>query len=164
MTKHPNKATTAASKSSELLRVALNHSRNGNGAGHLFSRLASRTAQLAGKPVTFLIAVAVVLGWAVSGPLFGFSDTWQLVINTSTTIITFLMVFLIQNTQNRDTLALQLKLAELIIAMRGAKDDLATAEDLSEEDLERLHETYRQRAEEALGHLERRRDRLKRAS
>ena len=87
--------------------------------------------------------------------MFGFSDTWQLVINTSTTIVTFLMVFLIQNTQNRDTLALQLKLAELIIAMQGAKNKLATAEDLSEEDLERLHENYRKRAEETLSSLER---------
>ena len=95
--------------------------------------------------------------WAISGPFFGFSDTWQLVINTSTTIVTFLMVFLIQNTQNRDTLALQLKLAELIIAMDGAKNKIATAEDLCEEDLERLHETYRKRAEETLGHLERKR-------
>ena len=87
----------------------------------MFTEFASRTAQLAGKPLTFLIAVAVVLVWAVSGPFFGFSDTWQLVINTATTIVTFLMVFLIQNTQNRDTLALQLKLAELIIAMHGAR-------------------------------------------
>jgi low affinity Fe/Cu permease len=153
----------AALKSSEALRDALCQLGNGNGASHLFSRLASRTAHLAGKPVTFLIAVAVVLGWAISGPFFGFSDTWQLVINTSTTIVTFLMVFLIQNTQNRDTLALQLKLAELIIAMRGAKDDLATAEDLSEEDLESLHETYRNRADETLGHLEQRRGQLKKA-
>jgi low affinity Fe/Cu permease len=153
-------------QSSEALRDALVRSgnANNNGASHLFSQLASRTAHLAGKPLTFLLAVAVVLGWAISGPVFGFSDTWQLVINTSTTIITFLMVFLIQNTQNRDTLALQLKLAELIIAMRGAKDDLATAEDLSEEDLERLHETYRKRADETLGHLERRRGELKKAS
>jgi low affinity Fe/Cu permease len=162
MTTRRNKTTSAASKSAEAnssdaVRAAIARSSNGNGASHLFSQLASRTAHLAGKPVTFLIAVAVVLGWAVSGPFFGFSDTWQLVINTSTTIITFLMVFLIQNTQNRDTLALQLKLAELIIAMRGAKDDLATAEDMSEEDLESLHQTYRKRADETLGHLERRR-------
>ena len=134
---------------------------NGNGAGQLFSHLASRTAHLAGKPLTFLIAVAVVLAWAVSGPFFGFSDTWQLVINTSTTIVTFLMVFLIQNTQNRDTLALQLKLAELIIAMHGAKNKLATAEDLSEEDLERLHETIAS-ARRRRSHLERRRGQLKR--
>jgi low affinity Fe/Cu permease len=163
MTTRRNKAASASFKSPEALREALGRLGNGNGAGHLFSRLASRTAHLAGKPVTFLIAVAVVLGWAISGPFFGFSDTWQLVINTSTTIITFLMVFLIQNTQNRDTLALQLKLAELIIAIRGAKDDLATAEDLSEEDLESLHETYRKRADETLGHLERRRGELKKA-
>ena len=102
-----------------------------------FLRLACATAHLAGKPLTFLIAVALVLAWALSGPLFGYSDTWQLVINTSTTIVTFLMVFLIQHTQNRDTLALQLKLAELIIAVEGAENRLATAEDLSEEDLER---------------------------
>ena len=125
---------------------------------------ASRTAHLAGKPLTFLIAVAVVLAWAISGPFFGFSDTWQLVINTSTTIVTFLMVFLIQNTQNRDTLALQLKLAELIIAMHGAKNKIATAEDLSEEDLERLHESYRKRAEETLDHLDRRGAQDKKAS
>ena len=123
----------------------------------MFSQLATRTAQLAGKPLIFLIAVAVVLAWAISGPFFGFSDTWQLVINTSTTIVTFLMVFLIQNTQNRDTLALQLKLAELIITMDGAKNKIATAEDLCEEDLERLHETYRKRADETLDHLQRKR-------
>ena len=85
-------------------------------------------------------------------------------INTSTTIVTFLMVFLIQNTQNRDTMALQLKLSELIIAVQGAKNNIATAEDLSEEDLERLHEDYRKRAEETLDHLERRRSQLKKAS
>ena len=106
----------------------------------------------------------MVLVWAVSGPFFGFSDTWQLVINTSTTIVTFLMVFLIQNTQNRDTLALQLKLAELIIAVQGAKNKIATAEDLSEEDLERLHENYRKRAEETLAHLERKRGQRRAAS
>jgi low affinity Fe/Cu permease len=86
---------------------------------------------------------------AVSGPLFGFSDTWQLVVNTATTIVTFLMVFLIQNTQNRDTLALQIKLADLIIAMRGTHNDMATAEELSDADLEALHAEYRRRAEHA---------------
>ena len=130
---------------------------NNDGAAHVFAQVASRTAHLAGKPITFLIAFAVVLIWAVSGPFFGFSDTWQLVINTSTTIVTFLMVFLIQNTQNRDTLAVQLKLAELIITAQGAKNKLATAEDLSEEDLERLHEAYRKQADATLDRLERRR-------
>jgi low affinity Fe/Cu permease len=172
MRKRRNKAASPGPKSSDTLgraprdaKATISRSGNGNGVGAKFSHLATRAAQLAGKPATFLIAAAVVLAWAISGPLFGFSDTWQLVINTSTTIITFLMVFLIQNTQNRDTLALQLKLAELILAVEGAKNRLATAEDLSEEDLERLHETYRKRAEQALGHLERRRDsQLKKAS
>jgi low affinity Fe/Cu permease len=130
---------------------------NANGGSQLFARAATAMAHMAGKPVTFLTAVALVVIWAASGPLFGFSDTWQLVINTSTTIITFLMVFLIQNTQNRDTLALQVKLAELIIAAQGAKNMMATVEDLCEEDLEHLHEEYRKRAEETLAHLERKR-------
>jgi low affinity Fe/Cu permease len=123
----------------------------------LFSDLACATARFAGRPSAFLGAVAVVAIWALSGPLFGYSDTWQLVINTSTTIVTFLMVFLIQHTQNRDTLALQVKLAELIIAMRDAEDQMATVEDLSEEELERLHQVYRERAEQTLHHLSRRR-------
>jgi low affinity Fe/Cu permease len=130
-----------------------------------FSIAACETARLAGKPLTFLAATLAVVIWASSGPFFGYSDTWQLVINTSTTIITFLMVFLVQHTQNRDTLALQLKLAELIIAAQGAENRLATAEDMSEEDLERLHETFRNQADETLTHLKRRRDEsLKRAS
>ena len=130
-----------------------------------FTRFAQFTARAAGRPIAFLTASAIVVVWAVTGPLFDYNEAWQLVINTGTTIVTFLMVFLIQNTQNRDTLALQLKLAELIIAVRGAKNDIAVAEDLSEEELERLHESYRKRAEEALGHLERRRSgALKKAS
>jgi low affinity Fe/Cu permease len=103
--------------------------------GH-FARVASN---IAGKPTAFLIAVAVVLVWAITGPLFGFSDTWQLVINTGTTIVTFLMVFLIQNTQNRDQLAMQIKLAELIVAMKGAHNQVALAEEMSDEELEKLH-------------------------
>jgi low affinity Fe/Cu permease len=99
----------------------------------------------------------LVVMWALTGPLFGYSDTWQLVINTSTTIVTFLMVFLIQHTQNRDTMALQLKLAELIIAAQGAENRLATAEDMNEDELERLHEEFRHRADETLDHLNRRR-------
>jgi low affinity Fe/Cu permease len=163
MTTKRRNPKAAASKSPTVAREAGGgasatvSASNGNGAAAMFSQLATRISHLAGKPLTFLIAVAVVVAWAISGPFFGFSDTWQLVINTSTTIITFLMVFLIQNTQNRDTLALQLKLAELIIAMDGAKNKIATAEDLCEEDLERLHEVYRKRAEETLDHLERKR-------
>ncbi len=95
-----------------------------------------------------------MFGWLATGPLFGFSDTWQLVINTGTTIVTFLMVFLIQHSQNRDTMALQIKLADLIIAVKGAKNELATAEDLSDRELSELHETYARKAEEALKHLQ----------
>jgi len=131
---------------------------------YVFSEAACRTARLAGHPITFLIAVAIVMLWAASGPLFGYSDTWQLVINTSTTIVTFLMVFLIQHTQNRDTLAVQLKLAELIIAARTAENRVAVAEDLSEEDLERMHEEYRRRADDTLERLSSRRAQMKEAS
>ncbi len=123
-----------------------------------FSRAACEIAHLSGKPATFLIATAAVILWAFSGPFFGFSDTWQLVINTSTTIITFLMVFLIQNTQNRDTAAMQIKLAELIIQLKGADNKLAAAEDLSDKDLEKLHLEYRKRAEDTLASLNERRD------
>lgn len=129
----------------------------------LFSRFACWTARMSGKPGTFLLAVASVLAWGVTGPLFGYSDTWQLVINTSTTIVTFLMVFLIKNTQNRDTLALQIKLAELIFVIDGAKDRLATAEDLSDEELERLHKECQERAEHAMQTLTSRRSSLLRS-
>jgi low affinity Fe/Cu permease len=130
---------------------------NNNSWSHLFSRMANATSRFAGKPQAFLMAVAFVVVWALTGPLFGYSDTWQLVVNTATTIVTFLMVFLIQHTQNRDTLALQLKLAELIIVMKGAENCLATIEDMEEDDLEALHEEFRHRAEETLAHLSRRR-------
>jgi low affinity Fe/Cu permease len=122
-----------------------------------FTRIAHIVAWWAGQPAAFLIAVGFILVWAATGPLFGFSDTWQLVVNTATTIITFLMVFLIQNTQNRDTLALQIKLAELIIAMRGAHNRLATVEDMDDAALEALHDEYRKRAEATLASLEKRR-------
>jgi len=132
--------------------------RAGQAHGGWFATMAHTCAHWAGKPVTFLICVSLVLAWAVSGPFFGYSDTWQLVINTSTTIVTFLMVFLIQNTQNRDTMAMQVKLAELIFAVTGAEDRLATAEDLSEQELEEIHQRYRSLADEALSHLQTRRE------
>src|SRR5262245_40181603 len=100
--------------------------RNGNGWTHAFSQMATATAHYAGKPITFLAAVFLVVLWGLTGPFFHYSDTWQLVINTSTTIVTFLMVFLLQHTQNRDTLAIQLKLAELITAVKEAENQLAT--------------------------------------
>jgi low affinity Fe/Cu permease len=157
---------TKLKNNAQLLHPLLVPNAGANGWSHMFSNMACAISHWAGKPLTFLVAVLIVLIWAASGPLFGYSDTWQLVINTSTTIITFLMVFLIQHTQNRDTLALQLKLAELIIAMKGAENEIATAEDLSEEELEQLHAEYRKRAEATLENLNRRRSQqdLKRAS
>jgi low affinity Fe/Cu permease len=113
----------------------------------LFSRFAQTAARASGSPAAFLLATAFIILWAVTGPAFGYSDTWQLVINTATTVITFLMVFLIQNTQNRDTMALQVKLAELIIAMKGAENRFATAEELSDEELEQLHKDLSARAQ-----------------
>jgi low affinity Fe/Cu permease len=104
----------------------------------IFDKAAQWTAKQCGKPYTFIAAIAVVILWGVSGPLFGFSDTWQLVINTGTTIITFLMVFLIQNTQNRDTEALQLKLDELIRVTAQARNRLINLEDLTEDEMDRV--------------------------
>jgi len=111
-----------------------------------FGRLAVMTARVSGRPATFLLAVTVVLVWAITGPLFEFSDTWQLVINTGTTIVTFLMVFLIQATQNRDTLALQLKLDELILATRNARNEIAGIEEKTDAELERAKKNVVQRA------------------
>ena len=104
----------------------------------LFDKAAQWAARQCGRPHTFAIAVSVVLLWAVTGPLFQFSDTWQLVINTGTTIVTFLMVFLIQNTQNRDTEALQLKIDELIRVTQQARNRLINLEDLTEEEMDKV--------------------------
>ena len=126
-----------------------------------FVHFAQWVSHVTGRPLTFLAAVVIIVVWGLMGPLFGFSDTWQLVINTGTTIVTFLMVFLIQNTQNRDTLAIQLKLGELILAMKGVSDEFATIEDLTDEELEALHEQCRGHAEQALEHLNRRKTKPK---
>ncbi len=120
-----------------------------NNNSSFFQRFSTQTARLSGKPLTFVTAAAVVIIWAVSGPIFGFSDTWQLVINTGTTIITFLMVFLIQNTQNRDTVAIQLKLDEIIMALSHAHNEMIDAEDLDEAELESAHERMKKLAEES---------------
>ena len=135
--------------------------RTGPGAQSVgwFTCFAHAVARLSGKPAAFAFAAGIVLLWAGTGPLFHYSDTWQLVINTGTTIVTFLMVFLIQNTQNRDTMALQVKLAELIIALHGPHNRIAAAEDMSDDDLEALHHAYRQRAEETQQSLAQRRTR-----
>ena len=107
-----------------------------------FSRAAQWTSQQCGRAHTFIAAIAIIVGWAVCGPAFHYSDTWQLIINTGTTIITFLMVFLIQNTQNRDTTAIQLKLAELIRANENARNQMLRLEDLTENQLTHLKESF----------------------
>lgn len=109
---------------------------------HVFDKFATRVTKATGKPSTFIIAFVAILVWGLSGPIFKFSDTWQLVINTGTTIITFLMVFIIQQTQNKDTMALQLKLNELISATKPASNRLISIEDLTEEELEVLKKFY----------------------
>ena len=107
-----------------------------------FDKLAQATARAAGRAYTFAVAVALVVVWAISGPVFGFSDTWQLVINTGTTIVTFLMVFLIQNTQNRDTDALQVKVDELIRVTEGARLALLNLEEMKSDELERIKQGF----------------------
>jgi low affinity Fe/Cu permease len=114
-----------------------------------FTRLTKWTAHASGKPVAFIVAVLVVLVWALTGPLFGFSDTWQLVINTGTTIVTFLMVFLIQATQNRDAEAMQVKLDEIIRAIGNAQNELLDIEELEESDLNRIRQAYEDIAKKA---------------
>ena len=107
-----------------------------------FTRFSKAAARFAGRPLMFSAALLLILGWALSGPIFGFSSTWQLVINTVTTIITFLMVFIIQNTQNRDTEAMQLKLDELIRATKGAHNSLLDLEELDEDRLDEIRDKY----------------------
>jgi len=114
-----------------------------------FGRLARLTAHAMGQPGAFGTALAIIILWAISGPIFGFSDTWQLIINTGTTIITFLMVFIIQNTQNRDAEAMHIKLDELIRAMDQAQNALLNLEELEEEDLDRIRADYLRLAEHA---------------
>jgi low affinity Fe/Cu permease len=108
----------------------------------LFTRFAKRAAHFTGTPACFIVAIAIIAAWACTGPVFKFNDTWQLVINTGTTIITFLMVFLIQNTQYRDTEAMQIKLDELLRSHRPANNALLDLEELEEEDLEDLRKSY----------------------
>jgi len=124
----------------------------------LFSNFARWSAHVTGRPATFFIAATVILVWALTGPLFDFSDTWQLVINTGTTIVTFLMVFLIQNTQNRDTEALQIKLDEIIRSIKGARNEVLDLEEMDEQQLNEIRKEYLALAEHARMHLEKRVD------
>ena len=114
-----------------------------------FTRFASWLSRWAGRPITFAMAFLLVVVWAISGPFLGFSEVWQLTINTGTTIITFLMVFIIQNTQNRDTAALQIKVDELIRATPKAQNALLDLEELSDEDLEKFRDRYEKLAEKS---------------
>jgi low affinity Fe/Cu permease len=128
------KRASTASRSTEPSRM-----------GKLFGEVANRTSQAAGRATTFILAFLTIVVWAISGPLFGFSDTWQLVINTGTTIVTFLMVFLIQNSQNRDSAAIQVKLDELI-RVGTAQNSFVGIEHLSDEELEEIREKCERRA------------------
>lgn len=121
----------------------------------LYTQIAKSIARITGRPSTFSLAVLVIIIWLVSGPIFSFSDTWQLVINTGTTIITFLMVFLIQNTQNRDTAAIQLKLDELVRAHQGAHNAILDLEELDDEMIEAFRARYRRLAAAAREELAR---------
>jgi low affinity Fe/Cu permease len=123
-----------------------------------FTRAAKWASHATGRPSTFIGAILIILIWAISGPLFGFSDTWQLVINTSTTIITFLMVFLIQNTQNRDTEALQIKLDELLRAVDSARNTMIDLEELDDDELDAIREDYLKLARKARTKVKRGKD------
>ena len=120
----------------------------------VFTRFARWISAATGRPVTFTLAVLIIVLWSITGPFFGFSDTWQLVINTGTTIVTFLMVFLIQNTQNRDTEALQIKLDELIRAVKGARNEVLDLEEMDEAQLDEIRKEYLGLADHARRHIE----------
>jgi len=119
-----------------------NHKHKTKGPGRLFDHFSTVVTKVTGKPIAFITAFLVIIVWALTGPIFGFSDTWQLIINTSTTIITFLMVFIIQQSQNKDTIAIHLKLNELIAATKGASNRLIDVEDLTPEELEKLKKFF----------------------
>ena len=116
--------------------------KNKKGLSRFFDRFSSKVTKVTGKPISFIFACLIIILWATTGPIFNFSDTWQLVINTGTTIITFLMVFVIQQSQNKDTMTVQIKLNELIAATQGASNRLIVVEDLTPEELETLKKFY----------------------
>lgn len=119
-----------------------------------FRKFAHKASEIVGSPWAFITAVAIIVVWAVTGPIFGFSDTWQLIINTGTTIVTFMMVFLIQNTQNRDAKAIHLKLDELLRGVEGARTSMVDLEELSDEDLKQLQDEFKRLREKSPSLLE----------
>jgi low affinity Fe/Cu permease len=127
----------------------------------LFRKFASKISYIVGTPRAFIVAVVFIATWAITGPIFGFSNTWQLVINTFTTITTFLIVFLIQNTQNRDSKAIHIKLDELLKSIHGARNSLVDIEEVSDEELEGLHMHFQKLHERYAGELERRKQKAK---
>jgi low affinity Fe/Cu permease len=142
-------ATTLDTSERNRLREQAQGERRQSHRQNWFGKFSRWTAHITGQPYAFVAAAALILGWAVSGPLFGFGDTWQLVINTTTTIITFLMVFLIQSTQNRDAIAMHLKLDEIIRAVSDAHNTVLDLEDLEEGDLDGIRKRYEALAQEA---------------
>ena len=128
-----------------------------------FTHFAKWTARITGRPFTFVVAFLIIVIWASTGPIFHFSDTWQLVINTSTTIVTFLMVFLIQNTQNRDTEAMQIKLDELIRAVESAQNTMLDLEELDDEELDSIRAEYEVLAQKAREELRRTKSKIRQA-
>ena len=131
-------------------RLAVEQKLPQRGFSHAFSRIASKIAEFTGRPWAFLTAMLVIVVWAITGPIFGFSDTWQLVINTGTTVVTFLMVFLIQNTQNRDARAIHLKLDELIHGVKGARNRIIDLENCTDEELAELEKEFKRLRERDL--------------
>src|SRR5574338_607661 len=129
-----------------------------------FRKIAQNVSRVVGNAYTFIGALLIIVVWGLSGPVFGYSDTWQLIINTSTTIITFLMVFLIQNTQNRDAKAMHLKLDELIESVKGASNSYVNLEDLSDEELESLHKNFAKLREKIDAHKKSRKNKSKTTS
>ncbi|MEO6436651.1 MAG: low affinity iron permease family protein [Tepidisphaeraceae bacterium] len=140
MSDHEHGSLAAAKHAIAQKRAELGH---GSKVRHLFQRFAQTTSRMAGTPWAFLCAMSIIVVWALCGPIFKFSDTWQLVINTSTTIVTFLMVFLIQNTQNRDAKAIHLKLDELIRAKQGARNSMVDLEHCTDEELDLIEAEFK---------------------
>ena len=138
----------------QIKNLLENYRKNAPKWNNRFSRFSRWSSHITGRPIAFNVAILIILVWVISGPIFGFTDTWQLIINTATTIVTFLMVFLIQNTQNKDTEAMQVKLDELIRSIEGAHNALLNLEELEEEELAQFRKRYFLLAEKARKEME----------